>query len=131
MRRATVLALVVVLAGCSAPLPGDLGTTPTRTALPSDTTESTAHLDILSQGPFSLTILEYGGETVVLNRSFEGTTLVEYGDSGEIFEPGEHYRVVITVDGSVRWNRTVHAYEQYSLDVAPNGSVTVRSHGED
>lgn len=133
MLRPVLVSVVVILAGCFAPFPGNGEMTPMRTESPAHTTESTAKLHILSQGPFSLTILEYGpnGQEVVLNESFSGITSVDYDGSGGVFQEGADYRVVIRVNETVRWNRTISQSDQYDLAIADNGTVTVRSHGQD
>lgn len=133
MLRPVLVGVIVVLAGCSAPLPGNGEMTPAQTESQDSTPEPTAKLHILSQGSFSLTILEERatGQEVVLNESFDGITAVNYGDSGTVFQEGRDYRVVIRVNGTVRWNRSVSRFDQYDLAIAENGSVTVRSHGQD
>ena len=42
-----------------------------------------------------------------------------------VFESDTDYRVVITVNGSERWNRTIADYEAYELRILPNDNITV------
>lgn len=51
-------------------------------------------------------------------------------DVSEEFENRVPYRVTISVDGAVVWNRTIHGAEGYRLTVEEDGTVVVRDHIE-
>lgn len=111
--------------------------TPTPTEKPTLTEPSvhpglTANLEVLNYAlaPVHITVSELGshGRGVVLNKTYTDQTKIEYGDAGTVFRENGSYRVVIRVNGTVRWNETIHHYGSYELQIDSNGSVTVQSH---
>lgn len=78
--------------------------------------------------PLRVTVVDATSDTVVWNATYpERTTYVAFGEESGVFEPGTPYRVVVSVNETVRWNHTVHRTERYEVVVHENGSVEVRS----
>lgn len=131
--RAVLTCILVVIAGCATTgLSGEQSDgTPTLTEADVHP-GSTPNLDVYlyAMQPVHITITELGpqGRGVVVNETYDNRSKVEFGDHGTAFRENGHYRVVILVDGTERWNVTVSHTESYELRVESNGSVTVKSH---
>lgn len=139
--RTALLCLLMVTAGCTAPIGDstntpstDIPTTSSPTTHPSSETTSscepynpTAGLNLeVSDGITArLTVTEVESDKTVVDRTVSGSELVTYDGSKDVFEPRTTYRVVIQVDGAVRHNGTINSKEEYKLTVEQNGSVTV------
>jgi len=128
--HAGLLAVLLVLSGCSGP-PSTTATpapTPTATDAPSETyTPYAAELRIENPSEYTVTVETYAqtdsGERRALNRTTDDRTI----DLDDTFETGVTYHVVVRVDGSVQWNETVVDYEGFTLVVTEDGSVRVDS----
>ncbi len=144
-----LLCAVVVVAGCAgvqgpstptAPAPttptptASTPSEPTATPLPFATQEPyAAELEIENPSRQSVTVKAYeqpaddapaaAADTLVVNRTTDEYRI----DVDSAFEPETDYRVVVTVDGTTRWNDTVNDYEIYTLSVERNGTVRVAS----
>lgn len=134
---------LIVTAGCTTATPSGgsptISPTPTTSETPTLTEPSvhpglTANLEVSNYAlaPVHLTITELGqyGRGIVLNKTYTDQSNIEFGDKGRVFRENGSYRVVIRVNGTVRWNETIQHYESYQLQVDSNGSVTVQSHSQ-
>lgn len=133
--RVLACALVLVLAGCAGSLP--VGSQPDGTptaatptlAEPAVHSGLTAGLTLYTHQPVHATVTELGpgGRGVVVDRTYADQPIVEFGD-GPTFRENGDYRVVLEVNGTVRWTETIRHYEYYELRVVENGSVEVEGH---
>ncbi|WP_424019255.1 hypothetical protein ACOZ4N_07215 [Halorientalis pallida] len=91
----------------------------------------TATVDIqnLARAPVHITITELNenGRGVVLGRTYDDRTTIEF-DKKDVFRENGDYRVEIRVNGTIEWNRTVQHFESYELRVETNGTVSVVTH---
>lgn len=124
---------LVVTAGCATTGLSDEQADRTPTLTEADVhpgLTASVSIYLYSLEPVHVTVTELGpqGRGVVSNETYENRSKVVFGDQGRVFRENGHYRVVISVNGTVRWNRTISHTEAYELRVESNGSVTVTSH---
>lgn len=130
--RAALLCLLVLTAGCATnPQGGDAsGGTPTFTE-PDVHPGMTPRVGLLVYAlePVRVTVIELNpnGRGVVSNETYTDRVDVEF-DGDNVLRTHGNYRVVVRVDGTVRWDETVRYYEGYELRVESNGTVVVTQH---
>lgn len=133
--RPVLLCVLVLVAGCATVSTGDGPTsgeptgTPTLTpadAHPGLTADLAVRVDTHRQTTVQVTELGGGGRGVVFEETGDAPRTLRFGGGSVVRENGR-YRVVVRVNGTVRWERTVRHFESYELRVERNGTVTVVS----
>ena len=123
-----LLAVFLVLSGCTGTPTTTPAPTPTATEAPSDAyTPYAAELRIENPSEYTVTVETYAqtdaGETLAVNRTTDARRI----DLDDTFKNGVNYRVVVRVNGTEQWNETVFDYEGVTLLVTEEGTVRVDS----
>jgi len=141
LRRTVLLALLVVLAGCTGVTPSDSpdqrttdATTPVDTVTTTETTEPHTGVGTSHASSHFVMRAHAGVENVTVTLAPDGDTSTaeiepgpEHSFTRAIHDRGHDVRVVVERDGEVVFDQTVREYEYHEVTVQENETSVTQS----